>query len=162
MKKTLLLSLMSLCAFTGFAQDDDVYFVPSKDVQQTTISDGSTYTVLESEAGNDEWYAGRSTGRDVDAYNRRGNYNEYGVAVDTVDDDAYADDYEDGSCTSRIVRFHSPGYVIVASPYYWDYNYWYDPWYSWGWHYGWYDPWYSWSWGWGWHSPCHASLILLS
>ncbi len=66
----------------------------------------------------------------------------------------------------RIVRFHSPRIYALTSPYYWDlyygygaWDYLYDPWDPWYWHYGWS---YGWSWGpwdcwygsiWGWSHP---------
>lgn len=176
MKKSLLFFMMTcVSALSGYAQDDDVYFVPSKNAtQQTyTASDhyASDYTVLESGADNDTWYANRRSTVDVDAYNRRGSYS---YAVDTTsNDEIYNQDYatDGGTYTTRIVRFHAPGCIVVASPWYWDIydNYWFDPWYSWswgwGWRYSWYDPWYSWGWhgwyggwgwNWGWHHPWYG------
>lgn len=159
MKKSLLLLTLCLSSLGTYAQDDDVYFVPSsKDKTETndtyTASGRSSYTPI---TGSDDptfqqsdWAAGRGNGRwDVDAYNRRGrNYKGNGVA-DTLTsqqtyDQGYEDGYEDGSCTARIVRFWSPrAGVYVSSPYYMDY---YDLYYT-------YDPFYygygsAWSIGW--------------
>lgn len=182
MKKSLLLLAMCLTSVGMYAQDDDVYFVPSsKDKVQSndtyTANPGrSSYTPISSDDSafsSSNWADGRGNGKwDVDAYNRRGrNYKQQ--LPDTLTsqqtyDQGYSDGYEDGSCTARIVRFGSPrAGVIVSSPFYWDYyDLCYDPFYygygspwSWGWS-GWYGwgSWYGWrpyysSWSWGWGSP---------
>lgn len=183
MKKSLLLLAMCLttCVST-YAQDDDVYFVPSsKDKVQyndtyTANSGRSTYTPISTDDASfssSNWADGRSNGQwDVDTYNRRGrNYKKQlpdSLTSQQTYDQGYADGYEDGSCTARIVRFGSPrAGVIVSSPFYWDYyDLCYDPFYygygspwSWGWS-GWYGwgSWYGWrpyysSWSWCWGSP---------
>lgn len=183
MKKSLLLLAMCLttCVST-YAQDDDVYFVPSsKDKVQyndtyTANSGRSTYTPIptdDASFSSSNWADGRSNGQwDVDTYNRRGrNYKKQlpdSLTSQQTYDQGYADGYEDGSCTARIVRFGSPrAGVIVSSPFYWDYyDLCYDPFYygygspwSWGWS-GWYGwgSWYGWrpyysSWSWCWGSP---------
>lgn len=172
---------MSLAALGSYAQDDDVYFVPSSKDNATTrtvtTAGRHSYTPEGSTADtydHSNWAEGRGNcGRDVDDYNRRGrNYKQHVEAADTVSaqglyDQGYDDGYEDGSYTARIVRFWSPRPgVYVSSPYYMDfYDLAYDPWYygygspwSWGWSgwYGWgswygWRPYYSWSWGWGWN-----------
>lgn len=180
MKKSLLLLFMCLNVWGTYAQDDDVYFVPSskqhtaKAVQPA--EDRSTYTPIPSDETN--WAEGRGDGgRDVDAYNRRGR-NYRGECNDTLSDKScydqgYEDGFEDGTCTSRIVRFWSPRPgVYVSSPYYMDYyDLCYDPWYygygtvwSWGWSgwwgwgswYGWrpyYSSWWGWGPSWAWYDP---------
>ena len=88
MKKSLLLLFMCLNVWGTYAQDDDVYFVPSskqhtaKAVQPA--EDRSTYTPIPSDETN--WAEGRGDGgRDVDAYNRRGR-NYRGECNDTLSD----------------------------------------------------------------------------
>lgn len=180
MKQSLLLIAMCLASAGAYAQDDDVYFVPSSadkseasSTHDTYTSGRSSYTPLTDDDtfSQDNWAEGRGTcGRDVDEYNRRGS--RYKASLpDTLDarglyDKGYDDGYEDGACTARIVRFWSPrAGVYVSSPYYLDYFDLidYDPLYfgygspwSWGWS-GWYGwgSWYGWrpyyaSWGWSW------------
>ena len=172
MKKTLL--LLALCAGTlsTYAQDDDVYFVPSsKHKTQTTDSytaDPSSYTEIggaeQQTYQSSHWADHRGNGNwDVDSYNRRGRnyrgqaYSDTTTAQRSVTsqrqsyDDGYNDGYEDGYYTSRLVRFWSPRVgVYVSSPFYMDYyDLCYDPFY-----YGYASPWYGWGWsGWyGWGS----------
>lgn len=171
MKKSLLLLTLCLSSLGTYAQDDDVYFVPSsKDKTETnntyTASGRSSYTPI---TGSDDptfqqsdWAAGRGNGRwDVDAYNRRGRNYKGNAVADTLTsqqtyDQGYEDGYEDGSCTARIVRFWSPrAGVYVSSPYYMDYydlSYTYDPfYYGYGsaWSIGW-SGWYGWGSWYGW------------
>ncbi len=186
MKKSLLVFAMCLCTLGTYAQDDDVYFVPSS--KKTTTTDTytapgrSTYSTIansdDSAFEQSHWADNRGNGRwDVDSYNRRGKSYKNSVADTTTAqqsyDQGYDDGYEDGQYTSRIVRFWSPRVgVYVSSPYYWDYcDLYYDPfyygygspwnwgwsgWYGWGSWYGW-RPYYSWNWGWGgWYDPWHG------
>lgn len=180
MKKSLLLTALCLSTLGTYAQDDDVYFVPSSkdkiesnDTYHAEVG-RSTYTPIttndDDAFSQSNWANGRGNGKwDVDTYNRRGKkYNQN--VDDTLSsqegyDQGYADGYEDGSCTARIVRFSAPrAGVIVSSPFYWDYyDICYDPFYygygspwSWGWS-GWYGwgSWYGWrpyysSWSWSW------------
>lgn len=185
MKKSLLLLLMCIGAnaATAWAQDDDVYFVPSEKAQSSSQPKHTqkhaydTYDPVANDYDFQEsnWAEGRGNGNwDVDSYNRRGkNYKgqcdeEKSNAVSCYDQ-GYADGYEDGKYTQRIVRFYSPRPgIYVSSPYYLDcYDFYFDPWYYgyaggwawsgwWGWGswYGW-RPYYSnWHWGWGgWYDP---------
>lgn len=166
MKKILSLMLLAAVGFMpATAQDDDVYFVPSKS-SKTSQKDRSNFSSqaerIPVEASNTYDNLYEMSDRDIDAYNRR-----YAVtdSIDAADD--YAEDNEEGTYTRRLVRFHSPTVgVYVSSPYYdvvADY-YWYDPWftpwyyspfygpsYAWTW-----SPWaYDWYWGWGWHTWWH-------
>lgn len=165
MKKSLLLLAMGLNCIGMYAQDDDVYFVPSSknsaETNDTYTAPGrSSYSPI-SGSDNDQnfqssnWANGRGNGKwDVDAYNRRGR-NYKGNVADTLTtqqgyDQGYEDGYEDGSCTARIVRFWSPrAGIYVSSPYYMDYyDLCYDPFY-----YGYGSPWsFGWSSWWGWGS----------
>ena len=169
MKKLFYLSIM-LIAFpvAMLAQDDDMYFVPSKkNVEHERPSYGVTVTTTHSGS----W-------RDVDEYNRRGESYYEVLPADTGDivsfapvEGVYPDSIGDFQLTRKMSRWdgyepaadywagysqgindswrswHSPWYY---SSYYPWYDFWYDPWlydpwYSW--HYSWYDPWYSWHWG---------------
>jgi hypothetical protein len=130
--------------------------------------------IVQGEASEMEVIANTRDIRDIDEYNRRG-------VNDTtrLDEEAYANDYEEYEYTDRIVRFHDPESSIkitgadevivyfsddVYDNYYnrgWSSFYsWYDPWYYGGW-YGWYSPWYyvsysPWYYG-GWYSPWYYS-----
>ena len=185
MKKSLLLLLMCIGAnaTTAWAQDDDVYFVPSEKAQsssQPKHTQKHAYDTYDPVANDNDfqesnWAEGRGNGNwDVDSYNRRGkNYKgqcdeEKSNAVSCYDQ-GYADGYEDGKYTQRIVRFYSPRPgIYVSSPYYLDcYDFDFDPWYYgyaggwawsgwWGWGswYGWRPYYSSWHWGWGgWYDP---------
>lgn len=163
MKKILSLMLLAAVGFMpATAQDDDVYFVPSKS-SKTSQKDHSNFSSqaerIPVEASNTYDNLYEMSDRDIDAYNRR-----YAVtdSIDAADD--YAEDNEEGTYTRRLVRFHSPTVgVYVSSPYYdvvADY-YWYDPWFTpwyyspfYGPNYAWtWSPWaYDWYWGWGWHT----------
>ena len=163
MKKILSLMLLAAVGFMpATAQDDDVYFVPSKS-SKTSQKDRSNFSSqaerIPVEASNTYDNLYEMSDRDIDAYNRR-----YAVtdSIDAPDD--YAEDNEEGTYTRRLVRFHSPTVgVYVSSPYYdvvADY-YWYDPWFTpwyyspfYGPNYAWtWSPWaYDWYWGWGWHT----------
>ena len=163
MKKILSLMLLAAVGFMpATAQDDDVYFVPSKS-SKTSQKDRSNFSSqaerIPVEASNTYDNLYEMSDRDIDAYNRR-----YAVtdSIDAPDD--YVEDNEEGTYTRRLVRFHSPTVgVYVSSPYYdvvADY-YWYDPWFTpwyyspfYGPNYAWtWSPWaYDWYWGWGWHT----------
>lgn len=151
MKKIVLLSLFALSLPLGMmaqSNDDDLYFVPSKDKKQeevkpmvkkepkvrtgaTTIytSPGTT-VVVEDRKGN------KRDMRDVDEYNRR--YNSRDNEFELVDDTLYVkekavfdldgewvngfngsqDDYE---YAERIIRFRNPRFAVsISSPLYWD------------------------------------------
>lgn len=147
----LILSAMLFNVVALYAQDD-VYFVPKKKKAKVEVVE-------------ENWTANRSDIMDVDAYNRRNTSKQNDVSSDDNDDTSA---YEEGTYTSRIIRFHAPGVTLISSPYYTDYvAVWSDPWYVyrpygfyagswgfyWGWNspYGWYDPW----WSHGWYDPWH-------
>ena len=106
-KLALLLAWMAVVPCVTYAQDDDVYFIPSEDV--TPVDDhASSYTPLTVDAADE---AADNAGADyysdsqIDAYNRRGN------GTDTVQYGDYEADTSaqtEGSMTERLIRFHSP------------------------------------------------------
>ena len=166
MMKKILVSLI----LGALAQDDDMYFVPSKK------SSVSTTTVRSSARPAPTFYSGSN--RSVDEYNRRGgsyyqvvsndsvgndiiSFNgELGVYPDSAatedfaltremsrwdgyepDPNAYAEGYRDGRRDSwSLYSWHSPWFYATYYPWYDSYWYWNDPWYYR--HYGWYSTWY--------------------
>lgn len=171
MKRLLTLAL-AIVPLLSMAQDD-MYFTPSKKdkVKKETVR-------LESHVQNaprPEVVDYHSSSRSDDDYNRRYSYsgkdqNAGGAYADTTVVGEY--DMEDPEIdyrySRRLIRFHSPRYYAMASPYYWDlmygYGAWdylydpYDPWYwSYGWGYGWsWGPWDCWYGGiWGYHHYNH-------
>lgn len=168
MKKLFLLSVLAgAVSLSAWAQDDDMYFVPTK---KNVASQRAAYGVP---AGT--YYSGSS--RSVDDYNRWGSSYEVlpadtgdiitftgveGVYPDSVGDfqltqqmarwdgyepsTAYWDGYAQGR-SDYLYGWHSPWYYSSYYPWY-DSWYW-DPWYHGG-YWGWYDPWYYGGyWGWG-------------
>lgn len=187
MKRLIILSLL-FWPLLSMAQDD-MYFVPSKkkakaDVERVDLTPrAETVRPAAVEVYND-------SRRSEDEYNRRF-VNVDGYMADTLQSDSsdtyssYEDDPEaDFRYSRRLVRFHSPRLYAIASPYYWDlcysygaWDYLYDPFDPWYWHYGWgygwsWGPWDCWCggiwgythphhwayWGWGpcWHAPVHG------
>ena len=171
--KKLMMSLLLLGAlpFTTLAQDDDMYFVPSK---ESKAKDAYEYGLP-----SHTYYSGSS--RSVDDYNRRmiSAVPSDSVGNDIIDFSAVRGVYpdsiapteqsEDYQLTRRMSRFddYTPSQAYWdgfrdgrwSSPWYYnrwyswyDYDYWYwnDPWYygSYGYYYGWSSPWY-----YGWNSP---------
>lgn len=171
MKKLFALLIATAVGTMAYAQDDDIYFVPSKSKTQVTTTPSSSLrssyepisrtTTTTTTTTTENWAEGRgNNGWDVDAYNRRGTTTVTDTAYYTGDEGTYIEDQGDGECTTMLVRFHSPRFgIYVSSPYYGvltDY-YWDDPWY---WDYGYYGGWYGWNswygWGWGWHPYWHS------
>ena len=177
MKRVSLFCMMAFAVLGAAKAQDDVYFIPSKDVREVKPVDSQTTwydngTVVENSATTTK-ALGYQESRDVDEYNRRT------TAVDTSSNvkevESTFDDSEDGvsyPCTKMVMRFYSPHPgVIVSSPYYWTICYddvwdaYYDSWalsipsYTW-WSCA-YDPWYysswryrtCWDFTWGWHDP---------
>lgn len=171
--------LFLLLAFTGllsvptWAQDDDLYFSPSREQEDT-----ETTATASAEATQPTYYCGSD--RDVDEYNRRVRFRSSVQDIDslgndiiafapvygTYPDSMYVDttrvfplvqDDDDYFWTRRLCRwdgFYDPWfYGYYGSPWRWYYGGWYDPWYGPYWYSAWYDPWYyGWGWypGWGW------------
>ena len=177
MKKLMMsVLLLGVLPFTTMAQDDDMYFVPSK---ESKAQDAYQY-VMPSKT----YYSGSS--RTTDEYNRRmiGAVPSDSVGNDIIDFSAVrgvypdsvapAEQSEDYQLTRRMSRFDdytptqaywdgyrdgrwsSPWYhnsLYYNSWYSWyDYDYWYwnSPWYYSG--YGWTSPYY-----YGWYSPWYYS-----
>jgi hypothetical protein len=173
MKKLILLALfVSAMPFKTMAQDDDLYFVPSKEnlakdearlgMPSSTYYSGSPRTV---DDYNHRTLAASSdsTGNDIIDFSA-----VRGVYPDSTDASMSDNDYQ---YTRRMSRFdgYTPDEAYWAgysagrwsSPWYSSWYswydpgyYWYDPWYYGG-YYGWYSPWYysswysPWSYGWG-------------
>lgn len=163
---------------------DDLYFTSSKKAkesalkrQQERMIQARVQTVTPPSTVDYQ-----SNRRSEDEYNRRyvygGTYqpldDSLTARVDTVTGNYAGSRYDmedpelDYRFSRRLVRFHSPRFYALASPYYWDlyygygaWDYLYDPWDPWyghyGWSYGWtWGPWDCWYGGiWGWHHP-HA------
>ena len=163
-KKVIPFYLFTFLPLSLLAQDDDMYFVPSK---ESKAKEAYEYGLP-----SGTYYAGSS--RSVDEYNRRmiGAAPSDSVGNDIIDFSAVrgvypdsiapVDQSEDYQLTRRMSRFDD----YTPSQAYWDgyrdgrwsspwyYNSWYswydyDPWY-WNnpYYYGWYSPWY-----YGWNSP---------
>lgn len=178
MKRFLALILI-LFPLLSMAQDD-LYFTSSKKVKeaaQKRVAASMNARMETVVAPTVVDY--HSNTRNEDEYNRRyvydGPYSEDSLAarIDTVGIDDAQPRYDmndpelDYRYSRRLVRFHSPRLYALASPYYWDlyygygaWDYLYDPWDPWYWHYGWS---YGWTWGpwdcwygsiWGWSHPC--------
>lgn len=160
------------------AQDDDLYFTPSKSKaeKKSSYQDKPAY------------YVGST--RDVDEYNRHGKFRSrfQKVGVDSLGNDIiefqagtgiypdtsyvdtmwvapkqYKNEDEDYTYSRRMSRWDD--YYGWYDPWFyghwgwrpWGYHGWYGPWYSgyYGWYDPWYDPWYYgyYGWGYGWGYP---------
>ena len=119
-----LLLLAASVSLPLHAQDDDVYFVPSKSKKEVRTDyrpavRQSEVDMLETSAGTSVTSRSMISEDDVDAYNRRYRPADTlsSAAVEDVDDAANYSSSE--SYTLRLVRFHSPSVgVWVSSPYY--------------------------------------------
>ena len=163
MKKLVLLTvLLGAMPITMMAQDDDLYFVPTK---ENVAKEAAKYGMPDN-----TYYAGSS--RSADEYNRRvwssvapidsaGNdIIDFSAERGVYPDSTYSD-VSDYQYTTRMSRFDD----YTPSEAYWK-GYrdgrWTSPWYY-GSYYSWYDPWYDpWYYGysgyWGWHSPWYYSI----
>lgn len=187
MKKLFLLSVLAVVLPASLmAQDDDMYFVPTKkNVEKAKYGYGMP---------RDTYYSGSN--RSVDEYNRRyasmvqsvdslGNVVPDSIGNDIIqldgvagvypdslgdytytrrmsrwDDYEWRDGYRAGYSDGRFGRWGWSSYYPYYSGWYggW-YDPWYDPWYYGGWGYaGWYDPWYYGGWGYPgyWHGHWHG------
>ena len=81
MKKLILFSVLFGIPLLTMAQDDDMYFVPSKSVRQETIP------VEDVENTSTDNYVGSD--RDIDEYNHRGHYRSQ---YQTLNSDSTTDD----------------------------------------------------------------------
>lgn len=165
---TLFLALITSLSMQ--AQDDDLYFTPSKkkkgqNMNATVTSVRSNQQSVSTTNTRPTLAVYNNNSRDEDEYNRRdanyaGAWQTDGGAQDSligsvdtvyeVSPDMY-DPESDFVYSRRLLRFHSPRFgFALSSPYYWDlvygygvYNYLYDPFY-----WDLYDPFY-WDYGWG-------------
>jgi len=181
MKGLIIASLLSVLPLYLWAQDDALYFTPSKNEPVPAASQRQT-SARTSDYTRGEVVDYGVNRRSEDEYNRRyanygGSYASGEASADTIlqgsvtdvpDDDRQYD--EDYYFSRRILRFHSPRLgIALSSPWYWDmvygygvYDYLYDDFYvydpffwNYGWGYGWsWGPWSSW-YGpiWGWRHP---------
>ena len=168
-KLIMILLLLGVLPFTTMAQDDDMYFVPTK---ENKLKEAKSYGMP-----SKTYYSGST--RTVDDYNRRSRISAItpdsvgndiiefsavrGVYPDSTYTEAVGDDYQ---LTRRMSRFddYTPNEAYWdgyrdgrwSSPWYYSSYYsWYDPWYwndpwYYGRYYGWYSPWY---YGYGYYRP---------
>jgi hypothetical protein len=156
MKKWILLAAVCSLPLSMMAQDDDMYFVPTKEnVAKETKNYGMP---------TNTYYSGSN--RSVDDYN--GRLSSSVTPIDSVGKEVETDDYK---YTRQLSRFddYTPSQAYWegyrdgrwSSPWYYGrygwYSTWYDPWYI-SWYDPWYDPWYyggyygwSSSWRYGWY-----------
>lgn len=175
----LLMAMITALPLSMTAQDDDMYFVPTKKNLTKERTEQMRQYNSQYEREQPAYYSGST--RDVDEYNRMGGqYQTYANDSDVVNfsgdsstdfaltqrmsrydgytpSEAYWEGYDRGRSDEWAVSiWHSPWYV--SSYYPWYDSYWYDPWYydrpHWSWHVGvYYDPWYyrrGWGWSIGW------------
>jgi hypothetical protein len=159
MKKFILFTVLAgVMPLTLLAQDDDLYFTPKKTVETTTLREHKTQE-------RSAYYCGSN--RDVDEYNRHGNFRSYyqKIGTDSVGNDIiefhvgdgnypdslaeetpyvrsnsnqYYNGYDDDYLYCRRMGYFD-GFYGWYNPYF--YSYWgYGPYWNVGW--GWYDPWY--------------------
>ncbi len=116
MRLLTILGLTCILTMTAMAQDyDDIYYDSSKEekeveeaVHQGTAS-GDVATVDADYSA--DWHSNIVDLRDVDEYNRRGNYSTQSEAGDTVYVDSTLVDSDSFQYTERIRRFHNPDVV---------------------------------------------------
>ena len=166
MKKLILLSVIAVCWPLGLFAQDDIYFVPTREMEEQTAREYGM--------PRDTYYIGST--RSIDDYNRlRSSYVVLdSLANDSIDFDAivgvypdsvYLSEPDDYRYTRRMNRFdgYEPSSEYWAG-YYAGRNSWHSPWYY-GWYnypwynsyYSWYDPWYDPYYYGGWYSPWYGS-----
>lgn len=155
-KMVLPLYLFTFLPLSMLAQDDDMYFVPTK---ENLAKEAKMYGMPQN-----VYYSGSN--RSVDDYNRRAQFSypvdstgndiiDFSAVRGVYPDSAYSQPVEndDYALTRRMSRFDD----YTPSEAYWD-GYragrWSSPWYN-TW-YSWYDPWYYDSW-WYWNDPFYYS-----
>lgn len=157
MKQWILFAAICSMPLTMMAQDDDMYFVPTK---ENVEKEAERYGLP-----SNTYYSGSD--RSVDNYNGR-----LSTTITPLDSTGRAIEGEDYQYTRRLSRFddYSPSAAYWEgyrdgrwmSPWYYGHYYsWYDPWYD-PWYYGsyyygyygYYGGYYSWSYPWryGWYS----------
>lgn len=150
MKKWILLTAICSLPLQLMAQDDDMYFVPTK---ENVAKEAENYGMPRK-----TYYSGSN--RSIDDYN--GRLSSTVTPIDSMGQEVENDDYK---YTRQLSRFddYTPSQAYWEgyrdgrwnSPWYYGrygwYSTWYDPWYA-----SWYDPWYD-SWYYtgyyGWSSP---------
>ena len=155
MKKWILLAAVCSLPLLMMAQDDDMYFVPTK---ENVAKEAETWGMPKK-----TYYSGSN--RSVDDYN--GRLSSTVTPIDSLGKEVETDDYK---YTRQLSRFddYTPSQAYWegyrdgrwTSPWYYGrygwYSTWYDPWYI-SWYDPWYDPWYyggyygwnsSWRYGW--------------
>ena len=162
MKKWILLTTICSLPLQLMAQDDDMYFVPTK---ENVAKEAENYGMPKK-----TYYSGSN--RSIDDYNGR-----QSSSITPIDSTGQKVETEDYQYTRQLSRFddYTPSQAYWEgyrdgrwmSPWYYGrygwYSTWYDPWYiSWydPWYISWYDPWYyggyySWysPWRYGWYRP---------
>ena len=154
MKKWILLAAICSLPLQLMAQEDDMYFVPTK---ENVAKEAETWGMPKK-----TYYSGSN--RSVDDYN--GRLSSSVTPVDSLGNEVETEDYQ---YTRQLSRFddYSPSQAYWegyrdgrwSSPWYYGrygwYSSWYDPWYD-PWYASYYDPWYN-SWYYtgyyGWASP---------
>ena len=160
MKKWFLMSLiLGAMPLSMMAQNDDMYFVPSKAaVEKARAASASRGT----------YYIGSN--RSIDEYNRQGSYYQALPDSDIIDfapvQGVYPDSTQDYAITRDLMRYEGyepnnsfwEGYNAGRRDSWYGYG-WTSPWYS-SYYYGWYDPfYYPWygtlydPWYYGYYSP---------
>ena len=151
MKKWILLAAVCSLPLLMMAQDDDMYFVPTK---ENVAKEAETWGMPKK-----TYYSGSN--RSVDDYN--GRLSSTVTPIDSLGKEVETDDYK---YTRQLSRFddYTPSQAYWegyrdgrwTSPWYYGrygwYSTWYDPWYI-----SWYDPWYS-----SWYDPWYDSWYYCS
>ena len=154
MKKWILLTAVTFLPFTLMAQDDDMYFVPTK---ENVAKEAEQYGIPKN-----TYYSGSK--RSIDDYNRRSWSSAVPIdsaGTDIIDfsavkgvypDSAYSEGADnDYKYTREMTRFD--GYTSTSAAYWEGYRdgRWASPWYYSSYYYPWYDPWYD-PWYYGYYS----------
>ena len=150
MKKWILLAAICSLPIQLMAQDDDMYFVPTK---ENVAKEAENYGLPKK-----TYYSGSN--RSIDDYN--GRLSSTVTPIDSTGKEVETEDYQ---YTRQLSRFddYTPSQAYWEgyrdgrwmSPWYYGrygwYSTWYDPWYA-SWYDPWFDPWYA-----SWHDPWYNS-----